>query len=304
MDDFEHESYIKAGKATVAAKKLAKQIVKPGTKLIDAAFLLENEIKRQGAELSFPVNISINSLAAHYSPPIDDPKVFPSKGLVKIDIGSHVNGYIADTAFTMNIGNEGGYMEHLVKAADESLMNAIDAIKPGVDVTDLGGIIESAIRKYPGIRPISNLGGHQLKRYDLHAGVFVPNVRNGGSPYKLKEGDVIAIEPFTSTGLGVISSGKEIHIYAVLPNAKSKARTTKDKEIISKFIHKFSKFPFSPRWVDFIEKNAIMDTINNYMKMKMIFGYPIFIETPTAMVAQSEHTVIVTKDGAEITTLE
>ena len=304
MDDFEHESYVKAGKATISAKKLARQIIKPGTKLIDATFLIENEIKKRGAELSFPVNISINSLAAHYSPPIDDPKVFPAKGLVKIDVGAHVNGFVADAAFTINMGNEDGMMENLVKAADDALTNAINAIKPGVDVTDLGGIIENAIRKYPGIRPISNLGGHQLKRYDLHAGVFVPNIRGGGTSYKLKEGDVIAIEPFATNGLGVITSGKEIHIFAVLPNAKAKAKTKTDKDLIAKFIQKFSRFPFSPRWIDFIAKSAIMNTINNYIKMKLIMGYPIFIETPTAMVAQSEHTVIVTKDGAEVTTLE
>lgn len=303
MDEFEHECYIKAGKAAAAAKKLARQIIKPGTKLFDAAFLIENEIKRNGAELSFPVNLSIDSLAAHYSPMIDDTKVFPAKGLIKVDVGSHVEGFVADTAFTINIGNEEGVMDSLVKAADEALTNVIGNVKPGMDVVDLGGIIEMTIRNYSGLRPIANLGGHQLKKNDLHAGIFFPNVRSGTS-YKLKENDVFAIEPFSSNGIGLISYGKETTIYAMQSNAKSKVKTAKDKNLVSQFIHKFGRFPFSPRWVDFIEKPLVMETINKFMKMKAIMGYPIFIETPSAMVAQSEHTVIVTKDGAEITTLE
>ena len=121
IDDAVLEHYMKAGKAVAAALKLGKMLARPGTKLLDLGSLIEEEIKKNGAELSFPVNLSLDTCAAHYSPIIEDSTILPSQGLLKIDCGSHVEGYIADAAITVNLGNEEGLKATLVKAAEEAL---------------------------------------------------------------------------------------------------------------------------------------------------------------------------------------
>lgn len=169
-------SYIIAGKAVIAAKKLARKIVKPGVSLLNIANQCEEEILKNNCELSFPINLSLNEIAAHYSPPIKDDSIVPEEGLLKIDIGSHHNGYIADSAFTINL-DENPTLQNYIEAAKEALNSAIELFKPGVKLYEIGEAIADRIINY-GLRPIINLGGHELKQFNLHAGPFVPNYKD------------------------------------------------------------------------------------------------------------------------------
>jgi len=170
------QDYIKAGKGVIAAKKLAKSIIKPGVTLLEVADRCEEEIINHGCELSFPINLSLNEIAAHYSPPIGDKTAVPEKGLLKIDIGAHYDGYIADTAFTVNI-DEDPKLQNYVDAAKEAIDAAIELFNPGVKLYELGEVIAQKIISH-GLRPITNLGGHELKQYNLHAGPFIPNYKD------------------------------------------------------------------------------------------------------------------------------
>jgi len=168
MSDDWIESYLSAGKAVVAAKKLAKKLIKPGVSYLEIANSCEEEIINQGCELSFPINMSLNEFAAHYSPSIDDPTLVPNKGLLKIDLGSHYDGYIADSAITFNIDND-PKLQNYIDAAQEALDGAIAIFKPGTKLYEVGEVIADKIHNH-GLRPIRNLGGHELKQYILHAG--------------------------------------------------------------------------------------------------------------------------------------
>jgi methionyl aminopeptidase len=191
------KSYKKAGNAAIAAKNLARKLVKPGFSFLELANKCEQEIIKKGAQLSFPINISLNEIAAHYSPPIDDKTVIPERGLLKIDIGTHVNGYIADTAITFNIGEDPKYQKY-IDAAEAALGAAINLMKPGVKLYELGEAIAGEIIKF-GLKPIYNLGGHELKQYNLHAGPFIPNFKDKKHNQILKPGDAYACEPFTTS---------------------------------------------------------------------------------------------------------
>ncbi|MFW9900588.1 MAG: M24 family metallopeptidase, partial [Candidatus Thorarchaeota archaeon] len=192
------QDYIKAGKAVIAAKKLAMKLVSPGELFLDIANRCEAEIIKNECELSFPINMSLNEIAAHYSPPIDDETRIPEKGLLKIDVGAHYNGYIADSAFTINI-NEDPILQNYIEAAKEALEAAIEIFNPGVKLYELGEVIEEKISNR-GLRPIKNLGGHELKRYNLHAGPFIPNHKDKLHNQVLKPGDAYACEPFSTSG--------------------------------------------------------------------------------------------------------
>ena len=217
-EDFDLESYIQAGKAVIAAKKLAKEIIVPGGLFLEIANNIESEVLNQGSELSFPVNLSLNEVAAHYSPPIDDTTKVPEKGLIKIDVGSHFNGYIADSAFTINIDKE-PELQKYVDAATEGLEAAIEIFKPGAKLYELGEAIAEKIMSY-GLRPITNLGGHELKPYNLHAGPFIPNYKETTYNQVLKPGDAYACEPFATSGVGKVVNGKRSYIFRFVKQVK------------------------------------------------------------------------------------
>ncbi|MCF2141486.1 MAG: type II methionyl aminopeptidase [Candidatus Lokiarchaeota archaeon] len=297
------EKYMKAGKAVAHALKLSYQIARPGTNMGDLAKVLEDDILAQGAEgLAFPANLGINHIAAHYSPVIKEQQVLPEHGLLKIDLGGHVDGYVADAAVTINLGNDRGIYSDLIKAAKDALYTAISLAKPGVNIRTIGAAIQVEIEKYKDLTPVSNLGGHRVSRWDLHGSPFIPNVGSGLENYILKEGDQIAIEPFSTNGYGAIRNGKEITIFEVKNIHKKKNLPQIERIRLKKFKEKFGAFPFSPRWVDFIPEEKVNDVILKYYRQGILQGYNVFVERAQGLVAQHEHTLLITKEGAIPTT--
>ncbi len=296
------QDYIKAGKGVIAAKKLIRKLSQPGVLLLELANKGEEEIMKNECELSFPINISLNEIAAHYSPPIDDQTTVPEKGLLKIDIGSHYNGYIADSAFTINI-DEDPKLQNYVEAAKEALEAAIELFNPGVKLYELGEAIEQKISNR-GLNPIRNLGGHELNQYNLHAGPFIPNYRDKTHDQILKPGDAYACEPFATSGVGRVENGKDHYIFRFLKKAK-KNMTYEQLNYMNKIQQNFRQLPFSPRWIEnkqLIPKNKIKRTIEFFLGRKILDKYPILIEVGRKPVSQEEHTIILDMDGERIVT--
>ena len=296
------ESYIKAGNAVASAKRLARDITKPGVLLIDIANKCEEKIMNEGCELSFPTNISLNEVAAHYSPPIDDPTIVPDRGLLKIDIGAHYDGYIADSAITINIDND-NTLQAFIDAAISGLEAAIKIFKPGVRLYELGEAIASNIINF-GLKPVRNLGGHELKQYELHAGPFIPNYKDITHKQVLNPGDAYACEPFTTSGDGWVVNGKKSYIYRFIKKVK-KNMPYEELNYMNKIDKLTKKLPFSPRlleYYDIIPKNKIQKIIDTFLRKQILTHYPILIEQTGAPVAQEEHTIVIDTDGTPIVT--
>ncbi|NMC08681.1 MAG: type II methionyl aminopeptidase [Candidatus Lokiarchaeota archaeon] len=295
------EKYRLAGKVCAEAAKYARGLVKPGLPALEFGTKIEQFIRDKGVSLSFPVNISIDDVAAHYSPSIDDTFVLPEKALLKIDIGTHVDGYIADHAITVDVGKTGGVYQALIDAAEAGLEVVIKNFHAGQNVVHIGKLVEDTIVK-AGFVPIRNLGGHNLEQYNLHGGVFVPNT-GSGYPYVLKEGDVFAVEPFSTNGAGHVIDGtsKLIYRFHKRPKNQLPMPLAGYLEIIRK---QCSTLPFSPRWLEGkIPKARIMPSIVELARKDLLQAYPLLMERAGGLVAQAEHTLIVHKDHAEITTI-
>ncbi|MHA2037296.1 MAG: type II methionyl aminopeptidase [Promethearchaeota archaeon] len=298
------QDYIKAGKGVIAAKKIAKRIIKPGTLFLDVANKCEAEIINNGCELSFPINLSLNEIAAHYSPPIDDSTVIPEKGLLKIDIGAHHNGYIADSAFTINL-DEDPSLQNYVDGAKEALDAAIELFNPGVKLYELGEVIAQKIIDR-GLRPITNLGGHELKQFNLHAGPFIPNYKERLHNQVLKPGDAYACEPFATSGVGKVENGTISYIFRFVKKIK-KNMSYEQQGYMNKIQRNFRNLPFSPRWIinnNLIPEEKILRTIESFLGRKILDKYPILIERAKEPVAQEEHTIILDLDGNKIVTTQ
>lgn len=306
-EDFDSifNAYLKAGKAVVAAKKKAREIAVPGASYLDIAEKCEAEIIKNGANLAFPINMSLNEQAAHYSPPIDDETRVPENGLLKIDLGSHLEGYIADSAFTINLGDD-SKLQTYIDAANAGLEAAIEIFKPGTKLYELGEAIDEGIRKF-GLNPIKNLGGHKLKQHNLHAGEFIPNYKATQHDEILQPGDAYACEPFSTSGIGMVVNGKTSYIYR-FEKKVTKNMGYEEKNYINKIEKICGRLPFSPRLLltrNAIPKSKITRIINQFLRKGILDHYPILIERTNAPVAQQEHTIIIDMDGkTHVTTRE
>lgn len=291
-----HSDFIKAGQIAARVLKEVSHQVKPGVKVLKICTLAEKKILEYGGRPAFPCNVSLNEEAAHYTSPHNDSRVFPSKGLVKVDIGAHVNGYLADTAVTIDL--DGSY-ENFIAAASSALDAAIEVIHPGVRVGDVGAAIERTIKKH-GLRPVHQLSGHQLKQWNLHAGTNVPNVgtRRGA---KMNLGETFAVEPFATDGNGTVRSSPESYIFAnVLSNKKKLDRLT--SQIRNAARQKFGTLPWASRWLSNSRVN-VTAAIHTLLRVGAIRSYPVLIEGKGGMVSQFEHSLFVGEKGAIVTTL-
>ena len=299
MDADVYAKYKRAGKIAAEARDYGADLIKPGVSFLEVANNVESKMLDEGASLSFPVNISRNEIAAHYSPRHDDKLVFKKGDVIKLDVGSHIDGYIADTAITVEV--ETHKYDDMVKASSDALDNAISLMKAGIALSEIGRTIEKTIQSY-GYKPIDNLTGHSLERYQLHSGMSIPNVSTIFNKIKPKAGDALAIEPFATDGTGHVTSGNGSNIYMCEKSFRSRMiRENRSKLLFNKMKNEFKTLPFAERWSEKLFPNSAL-ALRRLSYLGLIRQYPQLIEANGGIITQKEHTVIVTEDGCEATT--
>ncbi len=275
------DKYKKAGSIAAEAKKFAISIAKPGTKLLYMADEIENFIKNKGCGIAFPVNLCLNEIAAHYTPNKEDETIFNDGDILKIDLGVHVDGYIADTAITVGKSD-------MIKVAEDAVKNAIKLCKPGMKVSEISSEIVNTIES-SGFNSVKNLTGHSIDKYSLHSGFDIPNIRCE-SDVKLENDQVIAIEPFVTSGIGLVKNSEPISIFTYVQD--SSVRLFEARKILHMAKEEYHGLPFAKRWLQFSKvKTAI--AIRQLQSMNAIMASPPLREVDGAKVAQFEETIIV-----------
>jgi methionyl aminopeptidase len=290
MSEEEIDAFREAGRVGARIREDSKRLIMVGESLLDIAETIEQMIYEEGAKPAFPVNISINDIAAHYTPEFGSETSLDETDLVKVDLGIEIEGALSDTAYTIDLGGENG---KLVEASEDALMKAIGAIRPGVGVSELGALIEDTIKGH-GFKPISNLAGHMIKSNELHAGVEIPNIRNN-DPYKLKEGEIFAIA-------GHVEDLDQVEIFSIY--APAGVRMRQSRKIVEFVVKNFGMLPFAERWVrkEFKSRLLVSAALKELLQNHFIRGYPVLREVSRGLVSQAEHTILVTSDGAEVLT--
>jgi methionyl aminopeptidase len=300
MEESEEASigeFEEAGKIGARVREESKALINIGEGVLDIAETIEGMIREEGAEPAFPTNVSINEIAAHYTPESGDEATIGEKDLVKIDLGVELNGAISDTAYTIDWGGTNG---KLVEAAEAGLEAAIGMMKAGVSIGEIGGKVEETIRGY-GYKPIANLTGHRISTGILHTGIDVPSIKTD-DPYQLQAGEIYAIEPFATDGKGFVSDSDQVEIFSLYMPGKLRLRES--RKLLNHIISNYGLLPFAERWLrqEFRSKLLLKNALKEMLRMQVLKAYPVLKEAGGGMVAQAEHTILVEEGGARVLT--
>ena len=289
------EKWRKAGKLARDALNYGKALIQKNAPMLDVTNKIEQFVIDNKGKLAFPTNLAVNNVGAHWTPSSRSKERFENGNLVKLDVGVHIDGYIGDNALTVEIGTS--KYTTMIEASREALNAAIEVAAPGINTGMIGYAVQDVIEGY-GYRPIANLTGHGIKRYNLHSGVSIPSVRESGGAV-LKSGDVIAIEPFATDGAGRVGGKRNSNIYHL--RQVRKIRDEKATELMKEIQNRYHGLPFAERWLHSIQDDATKN-LQKLLRSGVASYYPILDELGKGMVAQSEHTVMINNDGVEVLT--
>ncbi len=272
-----------------------------GARVRDVCESVEADIARHGGGIAFPVQSSRNHVAAHYCPAPDDETVYAHGDLAKLDIGVHVDGWVVDTALTVNVGDVPTLRAH-VAAARAALDAAIATVKPGVEIRRISAAIESTIAGF-GLRPMRSLCGHGVGRFQVHCPPPIPNVIDDSNG-RLPLGAVVAIEPFATDGLGLLSEEGAPEVFRFVARAGVSIDDLERSAIgpIVTAIRAFEGLPFARRQLRAFPQDQVMRTIEGLRRRGVVVVYPPLLEAGKRPVAQAEHTIVVGDGGAIVLT--
>lgn len=244
-------------------------------------------------------------------------------------MGAEVDGYVSDTAVTVIIEGDNADLvdddgnplkmpgrlddgnpivsedeieerRAIIDASSSALENVISIIKDGVSLEEIGRVVQETMNS-KGYNPIVNLSGHSLEQYNLHAGLSIPNYPEKSSVV-LKEGDHVAIEPFATNGVGMVNDIPSHYIYSYLRTRP--LRQPDATKLLKRIREDFTYFPFAQRHLlEGYDEHSLNRAMRPLITSRSIYPYNALKEKTDGIVAQTEHTIIVEKDGCKVTTL-
>jgi methionyl aminopeptidase len=296
VDEYALECHRKAGKIVSECREWARENIRPGVTVRYVLETVEEMLRARGGEPAFPAQSSRNSVAAHYCSSPTDEMTYEVGDCVKVDIGVHVDGYIADSACSVDLSEDGTW-ETLVQASADALAAAIATVGDGVPVGDVGAAIERTITGL-GFEPVRNLTGHGLGRWKVHTPPQIPNYGEHGGG-RLRTGMVFAIEPFACNGRGYIRErGKAEVFMMVRPPRKAKGL---DRELLGA-IQAWRGLPIARRYFRDFDPELVDETLSKLARQGSLVRYPPLVEEDGVMVTQCEHTLHLGPDGVEVLT--
>ena len=282
----ETEKIIQAGKIAKEVKIYAKDFIKKDMPLLEIAEKIENRIRELGGEPAFPTNLSINEMTAHYTPFNDDKTL--ARGLLKVDFGVHIEGWLSDTAFSIDLENS-EQNQRLIESAEAALEKATKEIAVGNTTNEIGKVIEETIEAQ-GFSPVRNLSGHSMEQYDLHSGTTIPNIEDD-SKTKINKG-LYAIEPFATNGSGKVKDKNPSGIYVLIDTKNIRGPIA--REILNLIMEKYKTLPFCERWVVKKLGSKALFGLRQLEKNGNVHQFKQLIEIPGSKVAQAENTILLT----------
>jgi methionyl aminopeptidase len=179
-------------------------LVAPGVTTADLDDVAEKRIRMAGATPAFkgyhgyPATIcaSVNEEVIHGIP--SGRRVLNEGDVISIDVGASLDGYYGDSAITLPVGQVSEAAATLLRVTEESLYKAIERVKVGGRVSDIGHAVQQHVEAY-GFSVVREFVGHGIGQR-MHEEPQVPNYGEAGRGPRLAEGMVLAIEPMVNVG--------------------------------------------------------------------------------------------------------
>jgi len=286
MDEETLNKIVKAGKIAAQVRDEGAKKFVVGASALQVMDFCEKKILDLGGGIAW-AQMAINEVAAHYCPEEDDTTILKEGDLVKIDIGTHIDGHLADTAMTVEIGNSNQHKD-MIKAAQNALNAAIKIAKPGTKLWELGEAQFSEAEAM-GFTTVKNLSGHTLGKYEVHSGVSIPTFNNKDKT-ELQEGWQVAIEPFITNGQGMIKESGKATIFMV--HKEKGVRSPYAKKILD-FVKPQQGLPFTTKWLTRKFGRGVLLGLRELQRIGSVKAYAPLVEVTGAPVAQWEHSLIV-----------
>lgn len=302
----------KAAEIHKKVRNYARQFLTPGQDLLEFC----NKLEEKNRELSqsqdysngigFPTGASINHCAAHFTPTIGDNIKLTNNDVLKVDFGTHVNGWIIDSAFTHSFDPK---YDKLLEAAQEATNTGIKEAGIDARLGEIGGAIQETMESFEieldgktvPIKSVKNLGGHNIQPYKIHAGKYIPCIKTNDNT-KMEEGEVYAVETFATTGSGIVREHEPTshfmkNINAPYSNLKHKV----SKKLLSHINKKYNTLPFCDKWLQQDKTSGFHKIgLEELCKQQIITKYPPLYDVRGSYVAQFEHTIVLKPSGKEI----
>lgn len=194
----------KAGQVVREVLELVRSLVKPGVTTLDLEKAAEARTKELGARPAFKgyhgypcvLCTSVNAEVVHGIPSAK--RVLKDGDIVSVDFGAFVDGFCGDSAITVPVGTVSAETAKLLAVTEQSLYAAIDVVKPGATLGDVGWAVQEVVEA-AGFSVVRDFVGHGIGSA-MHEDPQVPNFGDRGRGMKLKAGMVIAIEPMVNAG--------------------------------------------------------------------------------------------------------
>lgn len=287
----------RSGVISATALAHGRKMIVPGAKLEDIQRAVETVIRDMGGSPAFPAQTSRNHIAAHYCSPPGDPTTIQPGDIVKLDCGTHVDGYVTDNATTVDLRD--GENSLLLAASRMALENAIAVMGPGTSLTEVGRQVEDTIQSL-GFKPVRNLCGHGVARFTIHCAPSVPNYPDTKAA-RLRPNMTIACEPFASDGKGMIDVDGKSEVFMLKRDTRLKDNLPAE---LGRAMETTQGLPFARRdlvrWLGSLQKGE--DALKLLLKKDLLDEYPPLCERPGVRIAQFEHTIFIHETGAEVIT--
>ena len=293
-----------------------------GMKYYDVANKIEDLIKTHSnfdsndvfkSGVGFPVGLSINECAAHWTPNPGENRVWEEQDLVKVDYGVHVDGCIIDSAFTKSYSNDYNELIQVSKEATELAIKncGVDAV-----LGDIGKVVEEFIeskeveirgKTYP-LKSVRDLTGHLIFPYMIHGPKSIPNFAIN-YPERMEENEIYAVETFPTTGTGKCNFDLEVSHYSInterivknlekdggLPRLPSR-----ENFLLKRLKETRQTLPFCKKWLKNDDIKGYQISLKSLVNKGIVNSYPPIMSQKGTYVAQHEHTIFVGSDKVHI----
>ncbi|KAJ8898976.1 hypothetical protein K2173_008478 [Erythroxylum novogranatense] len=287
---------------------------KPKAKIVDIcekgdAFIREQtgnmykNVKRKIERgVAFPTCISVNNTVCHFSPLASDESVLEEGDIVKIDLGCHIDGFIAVVAHTHALqgGSVTGRAADVIAAANTAAEVALRLVRPGKKNKDVTEAIQKVATAYD-CKIVEGVLSHQMKQFVIDGNKVILSVSNPETRVddaEFEENEVYSIDIVTSTGEGKPKMLDEKHttIYKRAVDRSYHLKMKASRFIFSEINQKFPIMPFSARALE--EKRARLGLVE-CMNHDLLQPYPVLFEKPGDLVAHIKFTVLLMPNGSD-----